>query len=243
MATPASVEWPEAPASPPPGVFVTGTGTEVGKTVVAATIARMAHAAGRKVRVFKAALTGLDDYAQRPLESPEWASADQLPDHILLRLAAGSEQPVDEIAPHRFGPAVSPHLAGELAGEPIDPEKLVAAARAAAERADLFVCEGVGGFLVPLSSDYLVRDLARELAMPVVIAAAPGLGTINHTLLTLESVRGAGLEVLSVVLTPWPQVPGEVERGNLEAISRLGEVTVQTLPRLDLTQPVSWPQL
>jgi len=244
MATPASGEQPEAPAaSPPPGVFVTGTGTEVGKTMVAATVARMGASKGRKVRVFKPAVTGLDDFSERPLDSPEWASADQLPDHILLRLAANSDQTDDEVAPRRFGPAVSPHLAAELAGEPIDPPKLVAAARAAAEGADLFVCEGVGGFLVPLASDYLVRDLARELAMPVVVAANPGLGTINHSLLTLESVREAGLEALSVVLTPWPQVPGEVERSNLEAISRLGSVTVQTLPPLDLKRPESWPQL
>jgi dethiobiotin synthetase len=244
MAAPASVERPEAPAAaPPPGVFVTGTGTEVGKTVVAATIARMAHSAGRRVRVFKPVVTGLDDYSQRPLESPEWVSADQLPDHVLLRLAAGSDQSDDAISPHRFGPAVSPHLAAELAGEPIDPGRLLGAARAAAEGADLFVCEGVGGFLVPLSGNYLVRDLARELAMPVVVAAGPDLGTINHSLLTLESVRAAGLEALSVVLTPWPQVPGEVERGNLEAISRLGSVTVQTLPHLDLKRPESWPQL
>jgi dethiobiotin synthetase len=243
MAT-ASAERPDAPAAaPPPGVFVTGTGTEVGKTVVAAAIARMAANAGRSVRVFKPAVTGLDDYPEAPLRAPEWASADQLPDHMLLRLAAGSDQSDDEIAPHRFGPAVSPHLAAELAGEPIDPEKLLAAARAAAEGAELFVCEGVGGFLVPLSGDYLVRDLARELGMPVVIAASAALGSINHSLLTLESVRAAGLEVLSVVLTPWPQVPGEVERGNLEAISRLGSVTVQTLGHLDLNRPETWPAI
>ena len=244
MAAPASPERPEAPAAaPPPGAFVTGTGTEVGKTVVASTIAHMAASRGRKVRVFKPVVTGLDEYAQRPLSSPEWASASQLPDHMLLRLAAGSDQSDDEISPHRFGPAVSPHLAAELAGERIDPEALLAAAHSAAEGAELFVCEGVGGFLVPLCGDYLVRDLARELGMPVVIAANPGLGTINHSLLTIEAVRGAGLELLSLVLTPWPAVPGEVERGNLEAISRLGEVTVQTLPALDLRRPESWPSL
>ena len=88
------------------------------------------------------------------------------------------------------------------------------------------MCEGVGGFLVPLAPDYLVRNLAQELKLPVVIAASPGLGTINHTLLTLEAVRSAGLEALSVVLTPWPAVPGDLERSNLESISRLGEVTV-----------------
>jgi dethiobiotin synthetase len=243
MAATSSAAPPESHGTPPSGVFVTGTGTEVGKTVVAAVIARMAASRGRAVRVFKPAVTGLDDYAEGPLVSPEWPSAPQLPDHLLLRLAAGSEQPEDEVSPYRYGPAVSPHLAAALGGEPIDPARLLEAARHAAAGADLFVCEGVGGFLVPLAPDYLVRDLARELGMPVVIAARPGLGTINHTMLTLEAVRGAGLEPLTVVLTPWPEVPGEVERSNLESISRLGEVSVQTLPRLDLARPESWPQL
>ena len=78
----------------------------------------------------------------------------------------------------------------------------------------MLVCEGVGGLLVPLTPDYLVRDLARDLALPVAIAASPGLGTINHTLLTIEAVRAAGLEVGAVVLTPWPA--GAIAAGALQ---------------------------
>ncbi len=214
------------------GVFVTGTGTEVGKTVVAAVLARAQAARGRKVAVFKPAVSGLDDLAEG-----------ELPDHELLRLASGSAQSDDEIAPYRYGPAVSPHLASEMAGEPIDPDRLRGAARAAAEGADLLVCEGVGGFLVPLTADYLVRDLARELALPVVIVASPGLGTINHTLLTIEAVRAAGLEVGAVVLTPWPGEPSAMEASNRETIERLGHTPVRALPHLDLTNPASWPAL
>ena len=80
---------------------------------------------------------------------------------------------------------------------------------------------------MPLTLSYLVRDLARDLGLPVVIAARPGLGTINHTLLTIESVRSAGLEPTAVVLTPWPYQPTEVEASNREAIALLGEVTVR----------------
>jgi dethiobiotin synthetase len=244
MSPPPSTAPPERGGQPPPGgVFVTGTGTEVGKTVVAAVLARMAASQGRKVRVFKPAVTGLDDYPQRVIDSPEWASGPQLPDHLLLRLAAGSEQSDDQVSPHRFGPAVSPHLAAELAGERIDPSALVAAAREAQAESEFFVCEGVGGLLVPLAPDYLVRDFARELGLPVLIAASPGLGTINHTLLTIEGARSAGLEVIGVVLTPWPEVEGEIERSNREAIERLGSVPVQTLKHLDLAQPASWPSL
>ncbi len=230
-------------ASSPPGVFVTGTGTEVGKTVVAAVIAHMAVSQGRSVNVFKPAVTGLGEYRERVLAEPVWASANQLPDHLLLRLAAGSDQSEDEVSPYRYGPAASPQLAAAMIGEEIDPAALITAARAARVGADLLVCEGIGGFLVPLTPGYLVRDFARELGLPVVIAASPALGTINHTLLTVESVRAAGLEPISVVLTPWPQVPDEVERNGRATIARLGGVAVQTLPRLDLTRPESWPRL
>ena len=108
---------------------------------------------------------------------------------------------------------------------------------------DLLVCEGVGGLLVPLASRYSVRDLAVDLALPLVVAASPGLGTINHTLLTIEAARAAGLEVAAVVLTPWPEEPGGIERSNRETIADLGDVQVEVLPRLALDEPETWPAL
>lgn len=214
-------------------MFVTGTGTEVGKTVVAAVIARGAASEGRSVAVFKPAVSGLDDYEASGAE----------PDQTLLRRAAGSGQSDDEIAPYRFGPPVSPHLGAAFGGEAVNPKRLLAAARQASDAAEFLVCEGVGGLLVPLTLGYLVRDFARDLGLPVVIAALPGLGTINHTLLTLEAARGVGLEVLAAVLTPWPEEPGAIERSNREAIERLGGVRVEGLPELDLSAPESWPRL
>jgi dethiobiotin synthetase len=163
-----------------------------------------------------------------------------LADHELLRRAAGSGQTDDEIAPYRYGPPVSPHLGAELAGERIDPERLRAAAAAAAGQGTL-VCEGVGGLLVPLSPAYLVRDLAADLGLPLVIAAPPSLGTINHTLLAVEAARAAGLEVARVVLTPWPRQAGDVERSNRETIELLGSVEVATLPRIDIAETRGWP--
>ena len=215
------------------GIFVTGTGTEVGKTVVAAAVARTRAAGGERVAVFKPAVSGLD----------ECAAAGTEPDHALLRRAAGSDQADDEIAPYRYGPPVSPHLGAALAGEAIDPAQLREAAGAAAAGADFLVCEGVGGLLVPLTLGYLVRDLARDLALPLVIAAAPDLGTINHTLLTIEAARGVGLGVAGVVLTPWPGEPSVVARSNRESIAELGGVGVATLARLDLGDPDGWPSL
>jgi dethiobiotin synthetase len=222
------------------GAFVTGTGTEVGKTVVSAMVARTAYTAGARVAVFKPAVSGLDDYPPRP---ETWESAPELPDHLLLRLASGSRQREDEIAPYRYGPPVSPHLAADLAGEEIDPNLIRGAAHAAARQAELLVCEGVGGFLVPLASDYLVRDLAIDLGMPVLIVASPGLGTINHTLLTIEAVRSAGLEVAKVVLNPWPEAPSLLEVSNRETIAELGSVAVEMLPHVELASPERWPEL
>lgn len=210
-------------------MFVTGTSTEVGKTVVAAVIARTLAAEGKRVAVFKPAVTGLEEEGET--------------DHALLRRASGSNQSDEEIAPYRYGPPASPHLAAALAGEEIDPNRLRQAAHEAAARADAIVCEGVGGLLVPLSPRYLVRDLAADLGYPLVVVASPGLGTINHTLLTLESARAAGLEVATVVLNPWSDDPSEIERDNRKTIAALGEVRVETLPRLDLGDPSSWPPL
>jgi len=208
---------------------VSGTGTEVGKTVVAAAIARTLAIEGRRVAVFKPAVTGLDDPGE--------------PDHALLRRAAGSTQADEEIAPYRYGPPASPHLAAALAGERIDPGRLRTTAAEAGARAEALVCEGVGGLLVPLAPGYLVRDLAVDIGLPLAIAASPGLGTINHTLLTVEAARGAGLEVSLVVLTPWPDDPGEIERSNRETIAELAGVRPVTLPPLDLRDPDSWPAL
>ncbi len=137
----------------------------------------------------------------------------------------------DDVAPVRFGPAVSPHLAAALAGRPIDVPGLIA--RVLAIRADAVIVEGVGGLLVPLAPGWDLRAYARELGLPVVIAARPGLGTINHTLLTLEAARAGGLDVRAVVLTPWPADPGPLERSNRETIAELGGVEVTTLGRID----------
>ena len=210
------------------GVFVTGTGTEVGKTVAAAVIARTLTGGGEDVSVFKPALSGLDDPGE--------------PDHEVLRRASGSKQSDDEIAPYRFGPAVSPHLAAAIEKVDIDPATILTAARQAG-KAGTLVCEGVGGLLVPLTWRYLVRDFARDLGLPLVVVASPTLGTINHTLLTLEAARAVGLHPVAVVLNPWPEEPGRLELDNERTIRALGRIGVERLPQVDLADPESWPPL
>ena len=199
------------------GCFVTGTDTGVGKTVLAAAIAAALHARGVRVATFKPVVTGIDE--------PE---PGRPADHELLGAVTGLAP--SAVAPLRFGPAVSPHLAAELAGTAIEPAGLIAAAARAGAAAEVLVVEGVGGLLVPISADFSIRDLAVALDLPVVVAARPGLGTISHTLLTIEAARAAGLDVRAVVLTPWPARPSVMERSNRETIARMAGVEVATLP-------------
>jgi dethiobiotin synthetase len=203
------------------GLFVTGTDTGVGKSVLAASVCAALAARGERVAAFKPVVTGLDD------EPGEFGH-----DHELLAAAANAGQAPEDVAPYRFGPPLSPHLAAELAGERIEPARLLEAARAH----EPLVCEGVGGLMVPITTGYLVRDLAVDIALPVVVAARTGLGTINHTLLTVEAARTAGLRVAGVVMTPWPEEPAEIERSNRETIERLSRVPVSGLPRTDREQ-------
>ncbi len=240
-----SARRPPSPARPSAtagsgvrGLFITGTDTGVGKTILsAALLAAMAREGGR-VRAYKPVLTGLDDPSEMAARG-DWPA-----DHELLAAMTGMD--AEEVAPLRYGPAVSPHLAAQLAGERIDPLQLIRGAAAAmagatgagasttdeGEGEGTLIVEGVGGLLTPLAEDYTICDLAVALSLPVLIAARPGLGTINHTLLTLQVARAAGLEVRAVVLTPWPAEPTRMERSNRATIADMGEVEVAGLPHV-----------
>ncbi len=202
------------------GLLVTGTDTSVGKTVVAGLLAAGGVNQGKKVSVFKPVVTGLNEEDEQPA------------DHEFLQAAANFPQSLDEISPYRFSRAASPHLAAKLEGVKIEPALIVEKARAMQESADLFICEGIGGLLVPLTESYSILDLAIDLKLPLIVATRPGLGTINHTLLTLEAADAAGVKVRAVAMTPWPEDPGDIERSNLETVERIGGVQVVRIPRL-----------
>lgn len=208
------------------GLFVTATDTGVGKTVLSAALVAAMAAAGERVRAYKPVVTGLED----PDEIA--ARGSWTPDHELLAAVAGMSP--EEVSPLRFGPAVSPHLAAELAGVRIDPAQLLAGAHAVIDADhETLIVEGVGGLLAPLADDYTVCDLAVAVGLPLLIAARPGLGTINHCLLTLHAARDAGLDIRAIVLTPWSQQPTAVEHSNHRTISRLGEVEVVALGKVE----------
>jgi dethiobiotin synthetase len=199
------------------GSLIVGTGTGVGKTVLTASLAATLIARGRRVGVCKPVVTGTAD------PTPGWPH-----DHELLAAVTG--QTPESVCPLTFGPPMSPHLAARLAGMTLEPARLLEAAREVSATVEILLVEGVGGLMVPLTVDYSMRDFARDLALPLVVAAPAGLGTINHTLLTVESARNAGLDVRGVVLTRWPEQPTMLELSNRDTIAHLGHIEVSTLP-------------
>jgi dethiobiotin synthetase len=188
------------------GLFVTGTDTGAGKSLLSAALLAAISSAGEAVRAHKPVVTGLDAGAAEP-----WP-----PDHELLASAAG--MPAEEVAPVRYGPAVSPHLAAELAGEQIELEQLLAAVQH--EPSELLIVEGIGGLFTPLAENLTVCDYATALGLPVLIAARPGLGTLNHTLLTLEVARRRGLPVAGVIVNETTPVRGAAQQTNVEELRK-----------------------
>ena len=197
-------------------VLVTGTGTEIGKTVVSAVL--LAHWAGRThVTYWKPVATGAEEGSDS---------------HEVASLAGPEVRILKEC--YRFGPPLSPHLAARLAGVEIEPERILSAYRRHRASVDdgLLVVEGIGGLLVPLTDrGYLLADLLKDLALPCLVVASSQLGTINHTLLTLEALRSRGLSLAGVVLN------GPANLENRWAIERFGRTRV--VAELQTLDPLS----
>ena len=202
------------------GLFVTGTDTGVGKTWVAAGLL----AALRR--------RGIDAVPMKPVQTGcTGRGADLRAPDLELSLAAAGLVPAPGeralMAPYLFRPACSPHLAAERAGVRIDLTRIARAARALAAAHEFVCVEGAGGVLVPLDGKLTMVDLMRRLGLPVLLVARAGLGTINHTLLSLRALRENGLSVAGVVFNqagpgPW----GMIEADNVKTVARLGQVPV-----------------
>ena len=198
------------------GLFVTGTDTGVGKTVVTACLAYAWRQQGRNVGVMKPVLTGADP------TDPELRRGDV----GLLRQAAGVADEVDLLCPYRFREPVAPSLAAAVEGEVIDPERIRSAYAQLLARHDWLLVEGAGGLAAPIARCYLMSDLARELSLPLLVVARPSLGTLNHTTLTVEFARAEGLEVIGVIISGLPAAPGLAEQHAAEMSEELTSVPV-----------------
>ena len=164
-------------------IFITGTSTGIGKTVVTASLVR---ALG---------LRGIDAVAAKPFASGCTTDSDWRDDDAqLLMAAAQTREPLDVISPHRFTHPLAPVSAAELENRTISLTATIAAMHDLAARHQVLLVEGVGGAAVPLQGEYLVSDFARDLGAPVVVVASSALGTVNHTLLTVAHLRARGAD-------------------------------------------------
>jgi dethiobiotin synthetase len=202
---------------PIPGLFVTATDTEVGKTVIAAAIANYFLRQGAAVAVSKPVATGCV-HRREGLVSE---------DAEFLASCADARFPLDLICPQRYREPLAPAVAADRAKETLDWQAIDRSLQLMCRRSDVMVVEGVGGILVPLDKQHTTLDLAMWLDLPAVIVARPSLGTINHTLLTIEALRRANVPIAGVVINRYPaDTPSTVEETSPRYIEKFGRVPI-----------------
>ncbi len=182
------------------GIFVTGTDTNVGKSIVAATLARLLHNKGVNVGVMKPVSSGC-------IERDGLLVSE---DAELLAWSIGI-QVSNEVAPYTFREPIAPSAAAEKEHLKIEFSRILAAFHRQMDEHDFVVVEGAGGLMVPLAGGLLIADLVKMLDIPLLVVARPGLGTVNHTLLTCFAARELGLEVKGTIISNYPDEPGLAE--------------------------------
>jgi len=215
------------PAMTPPSIAgaATGTDTEVGKTHTSCALLQAAAAAGLSTAAMKPVAAGAD-----------------LMDGVLsnddverLRAASSVALPGELINPFLYRAPIAPHIAAEREGRPVDPAVVIASLAALRARADCVIVEGVGGFRVPLGPAYDTADLARDLALPVILVVGLRLCCLNHALLTMEAIAARGLPLAGWIANPVDPSMAAAD-ANVEALaSRLPAPCLAVLPRGDVT--------
>ena len=203
------------------GYFITGTDTDVGKTLTTAALLRAFLDAGRNAVALKPVQTGCPERdGQLIAEDPE----------VYARFAElHFPDGYPEACCRKFVPACSPHLAADMADETLDPDELAAGLEALGQGFDTVLVEGAGGAAVPLGNGWTMLDLMQRLDLPVIVVADNRLGVVNHALLTLEALRGHGLDVAGMVMTNTTPMSAEDEglrRDNVKTIAKLGDVPI-----------------
>jgi len=203
----------------PRGCFVSGTDTGVGKTLVGRALVHALRARGVDVGVLKPIETGVGDAGPG--------------DAIALRDAACVSDSLDDVCPQRFALPAAPTVAAAAENRCVDLSAVQLAFARIVARHEFVVVEGAGGLLVPAAEGVTMADLAARLALPVIVVARAALGTINHTLLTLEAAAARGLEVLGVVISHADGELSQADRANLGALrDALGARIVGEIPPL-----------
>ncbi|WP_291328593.1 dethiobiotin synthase [Desulfovibrio sp. UCD-KL4C] len=173
-----------------PGLFVTGVGTDVGKTVVTAGLVRLLQSAEYKVLPVKPVQSGGINNSQGKMDSPDGE----------VYKKAGAVWDIEKQCPYIFEPACSPHLAAQLSGVELGVVDIADKVRQLEGQATL-IAEGAGGIFVPLNDERTMLDLMKELSYPVVLVAGNKLGVINDTLLSIAALKQAGVKIAGVIMT------------------------------------------
>ena len=230
-----------------PGLLVTGTDTAVGKTVIAGAIASWMRRRGLNVAVCKPCGSG-SVHRREGLVSE---------DAEFLAQCAESRHPLDLICPQRYAEPLAPAVAAERARQPLDWPTIDRSIQQMCIGSHVMIVEGIGGIMVPMDGQFTMLNVAAWLGLPAVVVARAGLGTINHTLLTLAALREAQVPIAGIVVNRYPAENATVaEETNPAVLERFGGVPVlcvvpddvvrgPTIPVniAEAIEPVDWPRL
>ena len=204
-------------------IFITGTDTEVGKTVFAGGLAMALRERGVDVGIMKPAVTGCRTRGGRRISD----------DVNFLVSASGCDDDPALICPYMLRDPLAPQVAAEREGTRIDVRTILGAFRKLKNSHDALIVEGAGGLFVPIKKNYFMIDLIAAMGSPIVVVARPGLGTINHTLLSCEAARARNIGVAGIVINNYPKKASTAERTNPDAIRRYARVPLlEILPHL-----------
>jgi dethiobiotin synthetase len=192
------------------GFFITGTDTGVGKTVVTACLATLFKNQG--VGVMKPIETGVD---------PKCSSAANSDAKFLMEVS-GTTDTEEEVCPYRLKVPASPYQASQIAGTPIQPATILEQFKILQSRHNMMLVEGIGGLLVPITARYNVADLALEIGLPLIIVSRIRVGSLNHTLLTINAARQHGLKIKGIILN-------KQESGDLDEVEKQQKTLIEEL--------------
>ncbi|HBG48305.1 MAG TPA: dethiobiotin synthase [Cyanobacteria bacterium UBA9971] len=203
-------------------IFITGTDTDVGKTVVTAGLASAVRSSGYSVGVFKPVQTG-SFKKNNELISPDLEFVKSVDDSILT------------YASYNFKEPAAPSLAADLEGIDIYIDKIVEDYKELEKKCDFVIVEGAGGLLTPIKNSFSMRDLVKTLDLPLIIVARPDLGTINHTLLTIEAAKNKNIKIAGVIISGYPSEIENVAIRNAPAMIKelSGEEILGILPKIE----------
>ncbi|MDI6890059.1 MAG: dethiobiotin synthase [Thermodesulfovibrionales bacterium] len=218
------------------GFFITGTDTGVGKTVVTAALIKAIRLLGLKVCGMKPIETGCLKSKLKVKSSKLKVKEEVLipSDGMFLREMAGMNDSIDLVTPIRFKNPLAPLPASEIEGVPVDLKVIQKAYRELSKNYDVVIVEGIGGLLVPITkgrspfeTPYFVLDLAKDFGLPIVVVSRPGLGTINHTMLTVNYATKEGLNVAGIIINySLPPEGTLAEDTNPEVIKQFSPVPI-----------------